>query len=288
MRHFQFDIEEHKTRVEKSPNGLVSYSEIHRCSDGLLNIYDLQIDNNHAIRSFSQMKLPTHRRPSALAVPGVPSPRLKTDEKRINFNIDKMLPEHGFRLVIYDDMINVSINIGEVDVKNELLISRLESDHGTIRLDYYFSDIQYTTNIEKLLAILVNTLEIVPPTKIGLFVETLRYIHGIHKDTPTSFHIKLLKTILTTHETHFILEEIENTQEAISDLKYKYSEEVGGFASELLERIESDLFAPLQKYMTMKSEHHKNDDLIFLIHTLMLMEQTGLLIIDRPGIVEET
>ena len=221
MRQFRFDIETHMKKIEKSPNGLVSYAEIHRCSDGLLNIFNLQIDANHLIRSFNLLKLPIHRRPSTLTVPGIPTPKIKSDEKRLNFNIGKMFSDEGFRIVIYDDMINVSINIGDVDTKKEIIIAQLESDHGTVRLDYYYSDIQYTPNIEKLLSILVNTLEIVPPTKIGLFVETLRYIYSIHKQVPNSFHIKLLKTILTTHETHFILEEIENTDEAISDLKYK-------------------------------------------------------------------
>lgn len=287
MRQFRFEAEAHVKKIEKSPNGLASYADIHRCNDGLLNIYELQIDANHAIRSFNLMKLPVHRRPSALSIPGIPAPKIQSDEKRLNFNINEMLPEQGFRLIIYDDMINVSINIGEVNVKKELLISSLESDLGTIKLDYYYSDIQYTDNIEKLLSILVNTLEIVPPTKIGLFVETLRYIHLIHKEKPNSFHIKLLKTILTTHETHFILSNIGNTDDAINDLKYKYNEEMGSFANDLLEHIRLDPYAPLQQYMTIQSDHHKNDDLIYLIHTLMLMEQTGLLIIDRPGIVEE-
>lgn len=288
MRQFSFDTEVHVKKIEKSPNGLASYSEIHRCSDGLLNIYNLQIDANHAIRSFNLMKLPVHRRPSVLSVPGIPSPKIKTnDEQILNFNIDRMFPSNGFRLVIYDEMICVSINIGGVDVKKELLIAQIESDLGTIKLDYYDSDIQYTSNVEKLLSILVNTLEIVPPTKIGLFVETLRYIHSIHDQIPDAFHIKLLKTILTTHETHFLLNEVESKDDAINDLKYKYSDEMGNFANELLDNIESDPHAPLQKFMTIKSKYHKNDDLIYLIHTLMLMEQTGLLIIDRPGIVEE-
>ncbi len=287
MRQYQVDVLDHEKRISKSSNGLVIYSETHRCSDGLLNINNLQIDANYAVRSYGQLKLPEHRKATPKAVPGLPSPKIIHDEDRKNFNITSMLPENGFRLVIYDEMVNVSINIGEVKVKKEPIISRIESDHGYIIADYYHSKIPFSDNVEKLLVILINTLEIVPPTKIGLFVETLRYIHEIQQSSPSAFHIKLLKTILTTHETYFILENVENVDPITSDLKYKYGDEMGNFAKELVDHLFKNPMTTLQNFMNLESAAHKNDDLIYLIHTFMLIEQTGLLIIDRPGIVEE-
>lgn len=287
MRHYEVDVIDHEKRISKSSNGLVIYSDIHRCSDGLLNIHNLQIDANFATRSYTQLKLPEHRKALPRGVPGLPSPKIVHDEERKNFNIISMLPEKGFRLVIYDDMVNVSINIGEVKVKTETFISRIGSDHGYIHVDYYHSEIPFSNNVEKLLMILINTLEIVPPTKIGLFVETLRYIHDIQQSSPSAFHIKLLKTILTSHETYFMLDDEENIIPITDDLKYKYGEEMGNFAHELVDHLIENPMATLQNFMNIESATHKNDDLVYLIHTFMLIEQTGLLIIDRPGIVED-
>ncbi|OLS29355.1 MAG: hypothetical protein HeimC2_00800 [Candidatus Heimdallarchaeota archaeon LC_2] len=287
MRYHTVDVPDHENKISRSSNGLVVHSDIHRCSDGLLNIYNLEIDANYAIRSFTQLKLPEFRKALPQSVPGLPAPKIIHDEDRINFKITKMLQENGFRLVIYDDMANVSINIGEVNLKNELIISRLESDHGHIRIDYYYSELPFTSNVEKLLLVLINTLAVVPPTKIGLFIETLRYIHEIQTSPPSDFHIKLLKTILTTHETYFMLEDEENIEAVTDDLKYKYGDEMGNFAKELVNHLKDNPMATLQNFMTLESETHKNDDLIYVIHTFMLIEQTGLLLIDRPGIVND-
>ena len=51
MRHYNVDVQEHQLKISKSNNGLVIHSDIHRCSDGLLNIHNLQIDANYADRN---------------------------------------------------------------------------------------------------------------------------------------------------------------------------------------------------------------------------------------------
>jgi hypothetical protein len=282
MQKIQLNIEEHVQQVAKSPNGLVIHSAIHRCDDGLLGISNLHIDANFAIRSFSILEFPSRTRPTAIPVPGLPVPKSDLSEIKNKYIITQMQTIKGFRLIIVDHRLNALLNIGKVDEKNEEKISRITSDLGMVYLDYYPSEMPLNTHTEKWLMILVNHTEILPPTKIGLFIETLRFIHDLHRTPPSTFLIKQLQTLLTSHETYFTLIKVTARFRKIKDIALKYGEDIAILSKTLLEFLEENPIIPLQDYV----KAH-NRDLLYLIRIFLILEQEKLLIIERPGIIEE-
>lgn len=284
------DVAEHEKKVSLSPNGLVIYSDLHRCQHGILGINNLQIDHDLAIRSIENLQLPEKRRPVNSSVPGIPLPasRIKMnhygDSRMRNYLITKMLPEEDFRIRILDERLRVAITIGNIIPGKEKMIALITSDQGTIELEYYPSPIKYNSNMEKWLSIMVNLLEKLPPTTLGLFIETLIFIHSLDYAPPSVFLIKQLKTILTSHETYFVLKE-EDPVSVTNKLDYvaaKYGEEVALVMNELIAYLVSNPMIPLQYY----TRTH-NEDLVYLINLFLILEQEDLLTIERPGIVEE-
>jgi len=50
VRVFQIEKTKHEDKIKDSTNGIVIYSDIHRCKDGIIGINNLQIDKNYAVR----------------------------------------------------------------------------------------------------------------------------------------------------------------------------------------------------------------------------------------------
>ncbi|MHA2033452.1 MAG: hypothetical protein ACW99Q_29115, partial [Candidatus Kariarchaeaceae archaeon] len=156
-------------------------------------------------------------------------------------------------------------------------------DLGTIELEYYACSIRYNSNLEKWFSILTNLLEKLPPTTIGLFIETLMFIHSLELTPPSTFLITQLKTILTSHETHFQLKEKqENVTARLGYVAGKYGDEVAVVMNELISYLVANPLVPLRYFTRTHSE-----DLVYLINLFLILEQEDLLEIIRPGIVEE-
>ncbi|MHA2172962.1 MAG: hypothetical protein ACXAB7_24140 [Candidatus Kariarchaeaceae archaeon] len=282
MQKIRLDTEVHREKVSDSPNGLATYSDIHRCEEGILGISNLHIDHDFAIRSFSILELPALRKPFSDRVPGLPVPQADPKKQVNSYVITQMLDEKGFRLVIIDEGINAILNIGQVDVVTEGKVTTIISDLGMVFLDYYPSEMTFNKNLEKWLTILVNLLEILPPTRLGLFIETLRFIHGLYRTPPSNFHILQLKTILTCHETYFTINKVRARYKKIRDISSKYGEENAELIKSLLYYLEENPISPLQHFAK-----NFDRDLVYLIYLFLILEQEGLVDIERPGIVEE-
>ncbi|MHA2029097.1 MAG: hypothetical protein ACW99Q_06890 [Candidatus Kariarchaeaceae archaeon] len=283
MRDIEIQIDEHSDQVSNSPNGLVVYSDIHRCDEGILAINNAHIDAEFNVRSFSSVELPDKRQATAKKSPlNLPMPKTNISDTIKRYNITEMLSEKGLRLMIEDSRLNAMINIGRVRPRKEKPIAVAESDQGSIILDYYPSQLEYNTNMEKWLSILVNQLELLPVTRLGLFIETLRFIHGFYRKSPDPFQIMQLQTILSSHETYFKVLAKLSENERLERLAAKYGDELEEFTLEIL-----GVLGKKPKLSLKEVAFELDRDLEYLIYTFLIMEQEGLLEIHRPIIVEE-
>ncbi|MCH8906599.1 MAG: hypothetical protein IH840_05880, partial [Candidatus Heimdallarchaeota archaeon] len=229
----------------------------------------------------SAIELPEKRKPvSRLEIPGIPmaTATSSTSSKLRQYTITHMLPEKGFRLIIEDSRLNAIINIGRIP-KKEKPIKVVESDQGSIILDYYPSEMEYNTNIDQWLQILVNQLELLPVTRLGLFIETLRFIHSCYHSKPDEFQIKQLQTILTSHETYFKLTKPEESR--LKPIDAKYGAELTSLMINIIKILTENPRFNL-KEIALKLDK----DLVYLISTLLIMEQELLIEIKSPIITD--
>lgn len=281
MRSIEIAISDHDEKVSNSSNGLVLYSDLHRCDEGILAINNAYVDLDFAVRSFSSIELPDKRNPSTKSFPGLPMPQTRIAQTTKEYLITQMLPKKSLRLIIEDSRLDAIIKIGRIPRK-EKPIAVAESDQGSIVLDYYPSEMEYNTNMEKWFNILVNQLELLPVTRLGLFVETLRFIHSFYRSPPDAFQIKQLQTILSSHETYFrTLIELSKGG-TLGTVGAKYGKELEILAIKILDVLKENPKFNL-KEIALKLDW----DLIHLIYTLLIMEQEGFIEIQRPVIVDK-
>ncbi len=281
MRSIEIAVSDHDDRISNSSNGLVLYSDLHRCDEGILAINNAYVDLDFAVRSFSSIELPDKRNPSTKSLPGLPMPQIRITQTTKEYLITQMLPKKSLRLIIEDSRLDAIIKIGRIP-KKEKPIAVAESDQGSIVLDYYPSKMEYNTNMEKWFNILVNQLELLPVTRLGLFVETLRFIHSFYRSPPDAFQIKQLQTILSSHETYFKTLIDLSEGETLGTVGAKYGKELEILAIKILDVLKENPKFNL-KEIALKLDW----DLIHLIYTLLIMEQEGFIEIQRPVIVDK-
>ncbi|MHA2091138.1 MAG: hypothetical protein ACW98K_09790 [Candidatus Kariarchaeaceae archaeon] len=272
-------VDNHVKRVENSSNGLARYSDVHSCKDGLPGVNNLHVDGNYAARTVEHQELPPARKESKFSIPGVPTVSTKVYTK---LEVGTTRAADNFRLIIFDEWLRTIINIGDVDENNELPISTINSDLGGIILKYYPCDVEFTSNVEKWLSIFVNSLELLPPTRFGLVISTLNYVIELIEDVAGDFDVKLLRTILASHEIYFQAVDDPNRFDRLAvELSSKYSEKEASLMMELLAHLELHPTLPLQYY----SKTFKKD-LDYLIYLFLILENEGLINVDRPGIID--
>lgn len=284
-RTIDLDPEVHREMVNESPNGLVMFSDSHRCENGIIGINNLQIDSHFVVRGFSFLELPQRKIP-ALPGLGIPIPKAHSSDEMKTFYITHIPPDESLKIVIIDKMLNVKINIGRVSEIDEFQILTIHSDLGLLEIVFYPSNVIFTPMLEKWLTTLVNILEVLPATKIGLIVDTLKYILDSSSIEPIEFDIIFLKTILASHEIYF--ERVEGDELSWADhlainARPKYREKDVGVMMKIMAHLEENPYIPLQQYVS--REIHQ--DLRYLIYIFLLLEVEGLIRIERPGIVEE-
>jgi hypothetical protein len=247
-----------------SPNGLVEYSDPHTCYDGFLTIYRLYVDADYNVRSFSLLELPS-KQVSKMNIPGIPTP--KKSEYNI-YRIDGMYAEKGgYRIVIDDKNLKVRISIGDIH-KTERPINIIESKGETVFLEYYEYGQKISDNDKRWYQILVDSIEDLPPTKLGLFVESLRFVYENNKTKPDDFTINQFKTILSAHKTHFSLISDETAPfKKIRNLTNKYGDDKREIVDKLLNYIEETPDITLETLVQKTKEK-----LVYLIYLLLIME----------------
>jgi hypothetical protein len=280
-RLFKIDEETHRKNIDQHQSGLALYSDIHPCKDGITGVNNLRIDANYAIRSFENQELPPVRVASKFAIPGIPSAS-KSTTNFTNLYVSSLHPKISFRLIIFDEWLVTKIIIGDINEDEEIPIGSVHSDLGGITLSFYNSDLNYTPALEQWFSVFANSLELLPPTRFGLVIETIKYVLGLHDTTPSSFDIKLLKTMLASHEIYFKATNDPNRFDTIAvELSSKYAEREVSIMMKLLAHLELNPAVPLQYYI--KTHHH---DLEYLIYLFLILENDGLVVVDRPGIID--
>ncbi|MCE7733966.1 MAG: hypothetical protein GPJ54_03750 [Candidatus Heimdallarchaeota archaeon] len=279
MREIDISVSKHEKLVSNSANGLVLYSDIHRCDEGILAINNAHIDKEYNVRSFSSIELPDKRKPAKKSGLNLPIPKAYINESIRRYSITQMLPKKSLRIMIEDSRLNAIINIGRILPRKEKPIAVAESDQGSIILDYYPSELDYNTNMEKWLNVLVNQMELLPVTRLGLFIETLRFIHGFYRSPPDSFQIIQLQTILSSHETYFKSLTEPSEDGTLGTVGAKYGAELENLANKILNVLKEN-----PKFNLKEVALKLDQDLIYLIYTLLIMDQEGFLEIQRPSI----
>ena len=272
--------------VDNSPNGLVMHSDSHRCENGIIGINNLQIDKHFSVRGFTFLELPQRKLPQAAGL-GIPVPKSHATGDLKTYIITHIPPNEVLRVIIIDHMLNVKINIGKVVENKDIPILTVNSDMGLLKIEFYPSEVIFTPMLEKWFTILVNIMEILPATKIGLIVDTLKYVLDSSFNEPLKFDVIFLKTILASHEIYF--EMVEGSDLSWADhlainATPKYREKDVAVMMKIMAHLEENPYIPLQQYVS--KELHQ--DLRYLIYIFLLLEVEELIRIERPGIIEDS
>jgi hypothetical protein len=166
----------------------------------MLGINNLHVDHNYDVRSFDPLKLPSEKKQATSGL-GLPMPKVSEDGmKRIR--VTDSVGAGGFRLSIRDKGLDIFLLVGDVKPDVEETVLSITSAKGSIELSL-FPSVEVSKYLPNWLQNLVDTLELLPPTKIGLFIDTLRYIRKLDKIPSANFHKTILRTILSSHKISF-------------------------------------------------------------------------------------
>jgi hypothetical protein len=274
VRRLAFTPELYAQYVSDDLNGLALFSDIHGCIDGLKGVNNLHIDHDYNVRSFVFLKLPEYRKKEFGMIP---MPSAAPKDQLQDIVLTHILGKNDFNIEIYEKALDVKIIVGE---PGEEPISTLESDLGIVQLKFFPSSTIYTPEVEVWLTHFINIIEILPPTKISFLVEVIQYILDNRSHNPTEFDLKLLKTILASHEVFFTLTEIDKLAGFVSENPYDLSSKDLEIMQNMIDTIDEQPMIPLKDFIILY-----DIDFIHTIYLFLNLEVQKILIIDRPGIV---
>ena len=279
-RNFEIIADRHVKQIAEGNNGLVLYSDIHPCKDRITGVNNLRVDANFAVRTFENQELEPVRTRLKFSIPGVNS-SLKNLPRLKNLYVSGVNQQNSFRVIIIDKWLLTKMNFGVTNAEDDIPIQTITSDLGGLELSFYESEIIYSANLEKWLYILINSLECLPPTRFGFVIETMKYVLNLYYQVPTDSDILLLRTILASHEIYFKATEDPNKFDDIAvNLSGKLDNIDASLLMELVALLELHPSVPLLDYIKLHDY-----DLEYLINVFLTLEKEGLIIIDRPGIV---
>ena len=190
----------------------------------------------------------------------------------------------GFRFILNDKMINVSLNIGEVNPQHEEAISVINSDMGTKTLIVYPSSIQYTANVEQWFTAFINAMENLIPSMLGLIIEVLHYIQDYYANGPSKKDIVYIKSILASHEIYFKVKEDQIYQSLddllVNNFMVKYEPEVS-----IMMKIIIDHSRKFPNHSLLTYAHELQYNISGLLKSINCLENEGLIDVMRPGIL---
>lgn len=278
-RRFIFNDDRHQALVAQSKNGLVNYSDIHYCVDNLLEVNNLSIDSSYNIRSYEKVELPQIR----YYQEGVPTPKSRQSRDRTFIHLTQLPHNMELHMVLKDAVINTDIMIGRFQFQDLIPITTLQSDQGLIQLDIYPTSIAYSLELEQWLQEFIIIIELLPPTGLGLIIETLRYIIDNSQRIPSSYDIKFMKTILASHEVFFILEDADRVENLWEKYSNAFGKEQLAHIDRFIRILSENELTPIQKFT---SNPRVDMDLISLIYLFHILEDEGVITIEIPGILE--
>ncbi|MDH5647570.1 MAG: hypothetical protein OEZ01_16285 [Candidatus Heimdallarchaeota archaeon] len=183
----------------KDANGLVIYSDIHRCRNGVLGINNLHIDRNYAIRSFDVLELDLLASKNSKVKSFIPAPNIKKDQNKINkYLITDLIENRSIRFTLQNYPQNYIFNIGHVGSKDEEPLLIVYSKNRSISLEVFQGNIKLTQTSELWLHNLVNLIEQHQPNHLGICIEAFRYIIDVHRTDVNEFYLNILSTIISS------------------------------------------------------------------------------------------
>lgn len=264
----------HERKVEESPNGLVLYTDTHRGKLDSLEIVNLHIDSQCNVRTHELLKIPEYKVMKAYQIP---LPGMKKSGDELVELVITQLPKIPVRMVIENIGLQLTITIGEIEKGEEELYEVTSTYEGVRILIYDRIDPRY---ILDWLKEFINTLEILPPIKLGDLVEVLQYIFERSDSPIQNFDKQLIRTILASHEVYIKLSENADLQKLKEKMKNILTEEDIDLVNLYFKVLEEDQNIPVNEMISKSPQ-----DLIHQLYLMLIMEKEHLVSIDRPGIV---
>jgi hypothetical protein len=264
--------QDHELNIKNSLNGLVEYTDLHYCYDGMLSATNMHIDADFNIRSYSFLELPGKKLMKVSN--GIPLPK-----PAINNRLNILTTEYsGYRLVLTDLQLNVTIYFGIIKLKDEEPEFVIESENGSVKIDYYKCNKHTWRWTKEWFKMVVDSLEKLPPTKLGILIETLKYVYIHHDNEPAALERELLETVLVCHKVKFEVLPVKTRFRILNSIEDKYGEEKRYQIKKILKDLESDNEMVLAEIV----ENHRLE-LVYLIYLMLILENEGLIRIDKDN-----
>ncbi len=248
-------------------NGLTLFSHLHTCKGGVTGVNNLYIDHNLDVRSYNFVKLPEFQRKRKMMIPGAPKP------KNPEVNITHIRAKNDLNIIMINEVAGANITIGTIPETDPVKI--LSSDMEMVQIKYFESNTKLDNLMEKWMQMLVNSIEVLLPSNIGLILESLIYILEEKRMFPSDFDAKLIRTILASHDVY-----ISNVSEdSVDHLKNIYED--GEYMVGII--------ALLKENSTMRLHDFTNQmrgvSIKKIIYAILMLENHGAIHVDRPGIL---
>ncbi len=208
-----------------------------------------------------------------MAVPG--TPRIK---KTKMIKMTHILEKNDLNIIIENKISDYAIQVGTISFDKTSPIKTIKSDSELIIVQYYYSNTMYSSQIELWFELLIENLESLLPSKLGVMIEVLKFILEERRDFPSPLDKSIIQMIFASHDIFF---------EVISDISPDFLVEAYGDAEgstmiKILDIIKNDLMVQLHSLVITLKE-----DIVFIIYCMLLLEVHGLINIHRPGIIKE-
>lgn len=258
-------------------NGLRQYSDLHRCSDGVLAINNIQIDTNYSVRSVERLELEekSKKMNSKLKIP-LPKPNKSIFYN--NLSISHLKEKDDLRLVFTNELSGRTFTIGDV-ITSEEPIETFSSFIGGYSVEYYQSTTQLDNSLRKWFVVLISLIELIPPKEIGYFMEALHYLFDMRRVPPCVYDIHMIELILTADQIRLEYGDmgVENisTNEELSGDHYH-------IINQVLEHMQNNPEDSLLDVCNIIP-----DDFVFIAFLIQIMENYGVISLIKPPMIDE-
>lgn len=249
-------------------NGLALFSHIHPCKGGILGVNNLYIDHNLDVRSYQFVKLPEFQRKKKLMIPGAPKP------KNPEVNLTHIKEKGDLNMIIINEMAGANITIGKIPEEDPIKI--VSSEMEMVQIKYYSSNTTFSKFMNKWINLFVNAVEMLLPSTLGLYVDALIYILEEKNTLPGDFDTQILKMILASLDVYITSQPIDD----ISHLSSIYGDE-GALMVEIFDILHDNIAVRLHELVL----NLKNVSIKKIIYSVLMLENHGAIIVDRPGII---
>jgi len=271
------DIQKHKELVSKSKNGLVLYSDIHRCVNEILGVCNIRVDNDLNVRGFEYIKLPSlQNRVSKLGI------LVATRKARSDYPegiVTNIVDGVRLKLIMSMKKIDFRLNVGNVNSLHDPVIDLLHSTNGDIDLYLCGSNLPSYDNLKVWLQVIIDLLDGTQPCILGLILESFKYIIENNDHLPQQKDVQILRMILDSYFTC-----IEDINQGVVSSLFKgggrsiFKSKKGSGKTELstiikiTDEIVKEPNQPILNLIKINPEHFMD-----IIATLIKLEEAGII-----------